>query len=143
MDRFLTIISRHISSVTFGLLLIIYYLVGKDSYLEFILPTDGRLLALGTLASVVVLYEISCKARREIIEKIDLITQELKVNALVQAVNLIYERYEKSTSPFITNEYAILEIGALRDTQKALGVNSYIEGRLRYLSSKIRRRASE
>ncbi len=63
----------------------------------------------------------------------------MEINRLVSAVNGMYGRFISSGDDFIDNEYTIKELAELVDNRNRLNVNSYTQGRLEYLQSKVLR----
>jgi len=136
---------QHVSSVSLAVTVISLYLMGDTKWLDPYLPENGKFLILCLLIGLVVVYELSILGAKRIdckVGKLDLKVQEvllnMEINSLVQAVNGLYGRFLASGDEFITNEYTIKELSDLTDKRLRLGVNSYTQGRLEFLNSKIK-----
>ena len=117
---------------------VIVYMYEDHGWIESILPAKGKPLAIMTLISVVFLFEFFSNWMRKSDVNMSIIDNRLQVQALKQDVNRIYDKFILSGDDFIDHEFTIREISELEDTRKLLGVNSYTQNTLRYLSSKIR-----
>jgi len=136
----------HISSFTLGILFIGFYLVGDNAWLDAWLPINGKPLAIFSLLAIVIVYELAIRGNKQVAkcikgisEQQHIILHRMDVNRLIQAVNGMYGRFENSEDEYIDNEYSIKELNELKDMRERLKVNSYTQGRLEFLCSKIRR----
>jgi len=136
----------HISSLTLAVLILGFYLIGNTEWIDTWLPINGKPLAIFTLLVIVIVYELSIYGNKVVncnISKLDgqihEILKQMEVNRLIQAVNAMYGRFESSGDVWLDNEYSIKELNELKDMRQRLNVNSYTQGRLEYLCTKIKR----
>jgi len=120
--------------------------MGEPDWLDDYLPINGKPLVLFLLVGLILVYElsitgqklISCKVSK-IDGKVEDVLKQMEINRLIHAVNGLYGRFETSGDVFIDNEYTIKELSELTDMRERLQINSYTQGRLNYLVSKIKR----
>jgi len=110
------------------------------------LPINGKPLAIFSLLAIMMVHERGvCRQKRTdaklllLSDKLSSVLHKMEVNRLIQAVNGLYGRFESSGDEYIENEYTIKELSELTDMRERLQVNSYTQGRLQYLLSKIKR----
>ena len=136
----------HVSSATITLVLCVLYISKETEWLATFLPTNGQPLALFTLISVLFLHEMNIKVQKRndlqyksLLERQSALARQIEVNRLVQAVNGLYGRVIASKEQCIDNEYTIKELAELNDARTRLGVNSYTQGKLEYLTGLVKR----
>jgi hypothetical protein len=140
LDRLL----GHTSSFTLVILLVLTYLLDKAHWLNDYLPTNGKPLVVVLLVSIIIVYELSIISHKNVQNQIGGIDSQVKdillqmeINRLVSAVNGLYGRFIASGDDYIDNEYTIKELAELVDNRERLQINSYTQGRLEFLCSKI------
>ena len=136
----------HMSSFTLVLVSIAVYLSGEHEWIDTWLPVNGKPLAVLSLLAIVIVYELAIYANKQLSADVKTIQgqqteilRHMEVNRLIQAVNGMYGRFETSKDTHIDNEYSIKELSELVDMRERLNINSYTQGRLEYLVSKIKR----
>ena len=136
----------HISSATVTLFLCVLYISKETEWLATFLPANGQPLAIFTLISVLFLHEMSIKVQmrgdsqyKSLLEKQNVLSKQMEINRLIQAVNGLYGRVIASNEQCIDNEYTIKELAELNDTRMRLNVNSYTQGKLEYLTGLVKR----
>lgn len=135
-------IKLHVSSVSLLILTFIWYFIFDDDlyFINDFLPEKGRPLFIFMVISGVILYEVFYYRTNELSKKIDNIAHEMAVNRVKGAIGSLYSAFMMSGDEFIDNELTIREISDLESECERLGVNSYNQGKLSYLSGQIRRR---
>lgn len=139
IDGLLKRLTSHISSVAIALLLLIIYIMDGSPFLDPYLPVNGKPLVVFMLLSIVILWELITKGQKSVDGRIDHLGTQLEEHRLVSSVNGVYGRFLSSGDEFIDNEWTIKELAQLKDTRERLGINSYTQGRLEFLESKIKR----
>jgi predicted PurR-regulated permease PerM len=137
----------HISSFSVGLVLTAVAIVDRSDQLRQYLPQDGsvtKILVLVLIIAVAVGYELAAYKRKQFQEQItdvqdqvQNILHQMEVNQLIAAVNGLYGRFMTSGDEYIDNEYTIKELAELVDTRERLKINSYTQGRIEFLCSKV------
>ena len=145
MQGLIDLLKGHFSSISLSILLYAGYLFDGNALDEW-LPLNGKPLAVFSLLGVVLVYELSVYRQKEtdkkllsLNEKLSSVLHRMEINRLVQAVNGLHGRFETSGDEYITNEYTIKELNELIDMRERLNVNSYTQGKLEYLITKIKR----
>jgi hypothetical protein len=138
-------LSCHVSSFTLVSLLFITYLLDKTHWINSYLPENGKPFVVFLLVAIVIIYELSVithSSTQNQISEVDLqvkaILHQMEINRLVSSVNAMYTCFIQSKDEFIDNVYTIKELSELTDSRKRLGINSYTQGRIEYLQSKVR-----
>jgi len=137
----LTRLSSHVSSFSLVVIGFICYFI-FDNNLDFInqfLPVQGKPLFVFMLISIVLMYELMCYRAKFVNQKIDQILHEIATNRVKGAVGAMYAAYIDSGDEYIDNEFTIKELNELSAAREKLGVNSYTQGKLKFLESKVRR----
>lgn len=134
----LKIIKKHLSSFSLVLLFISAYIYGGHDWVNSILPINGKPLAVFTLLGLSLVYELTSYSHKKTYARLEEVARTVEVGQLTTAINSMYFRFVASGDESITNEYTIREIGYLEDTRERLQINSYVQGRLEYLQSKIK-----
>lgn len=130
----------HISSVTLAAGFVIVYMFGGHEWLDALLPINGKPLVSFMLVSLVALYELTAFRQMEMIKDLLDLKVDQQVLGLRSEVDLAYLRFELSHEEIISNEDTIRQIDSLCDRCSALGVNSYTQGRIAALKSKVHRK---
>lgn len=136
----------HISTLTILFGVTGVYILGNPEWVRQYLPENGEPLTLFLLFGLVLIYELSLRGQKiiegkvtKMSDKIDVVSTQIQTTSLMQAVNGMYGRFIVSGDKFIDNEYTIKELYELYDMREKLNVNSYTQGRLEFLKSKIKR----
>lgn len=129
----------HVSSVTLLLLVGVIYVLGNPAWLNTYMPFNGEHLDAFLAIGLVIVYHLSERGQKKLICKVDCISKHMEINRLVQSVNTLHSRFDDSGDEWITHEYTIKELAELTDMRKRLKVNSYTQGKLNYLATKIKR----
>jgi len=134
-------LSAHISSFSLIMLCFIaYFLFNNDlNFINEFLPSKGKPLFIFVLMSIVVIHELMSRRVRFVNKKIDEILHEIAINRVKGAVSSMYTSFIESGDDFIENEFTIKELSELSSERERLGVNSYTQGKLKFLESKVRR----
>ena len=131
----------HLSSFSLIVVGFICYFL-FDRKLDFIndyLPEQGKPLFVFMLLSIVLMYELMCYRAKFVNKKIEQILHEIETNRVKGAVGALYAAFIESGDEYIDNEFTIKELNELSATRERLGVNSYTQGKLKFLESKVRR----
>lgn len=146
MDVALKLLKGHLSSTGLTLVFAMIYMLDGSAWLDSYLPVNGKPLALFTLVAVLVLHEFGIKRQaetvqlyKELIQQNADLTHQLRVDRLKAAVNAMYREFMASEDQWIESELALKELAELTDERDALDQNSYVQGRLGYLNSRVRR----
>jgi len=134
-------LSAHISRFSLIVLAFIcYFSVGDElSFINGFLPSKGKPLFVFTLLSIVLMYELVRYRAKFVDSKIDEILYEISANRVKGAVGALYATFMESGDEYIDNEFTIKELNELSAQREKLGVNSYTQGKLKFLESKVRR----
>lgn len=139
LNELLKRLLKHTSSLTLVVLIGVLYLLGNHSWLDAYLPINGKPLVISLAVSLIFVYELIGSRVNLIDTKIKEVLCQMEVNRLIQAVNGLYGRFIASGDTVIDNEYTIKELLELVDMRTKLDINSYTQGRLEFLVSKIKR----
>ena len=139
-------LSYHLSSITLVALLLLTLILDKGHWINGYLPTNGKPLVVFLLIAIVIVYELSIISHSkvqgqigEVGNQVDTILHQMEVNRLVTAVNTMHSCFLQSEHDYIENEYTIKELAELTDTRERLQVNSYTQGKIEFLQSKVLR----
>lgn len=137
---------KHISSLSLLFLTLVFYVAGNPLWLSSYLPDNSKPLLIFLLISLAAVYEMAAFGHKHTAVKltnlgnsVETILHQMEVNRLIQSVNGMYGRFVNSGDEWIDNDYSIKELSELKDMRDRLDVNSYTQGRLEYLCSKIKR----
>ena len=121
-------ISKHVSTVVLSTGVVIYYILSDHEWVNSLLPENGKPLVIFMLVSIVMLHE-----------QVKKISRQMTVHAVTVSVDGLYRQYLVSDNEFIRDEATIQEIDETYDQLKKLGMNSYRQKKIEFLSSKIER----
>mgnify|MGYP000054493444 CR=1 FL=1 len=136
----------HVSSFTLVVLMTLTFVLDKSHWINQYLPTNGKPLVVFLLVAIVIVYELSIishsKVQLQISEvsiEVKAILHQMEINRLVASVNAMHTCFVQSKDEYIDNEYTIRELAELTDNRERLKVNSYTQGKLEFLQSKVLR----
>lgn len=139
-------LAYHLSSISIIAILAITYLMDKTHWINQYLPTNGKPLVVFLLVLIIVVYELSILSHAKVQDQIgevgtqvNTILHQMEINRLVASVNAMHTCFVQSKDEYIDNEYTIKELSELTDNRNRLGVNSYTQGKIEYLQSKVLR----
>jgi len=150
MNTIITLLKGFVSPKTLIMLIALLFVFSDANpfVVELItlkLPQNGRIIAFITLLGLIVLYELiqrdrtSCdNGTTEIKEHINVLKNVVEKANLISDVNSAFTEFQANDREYITGEYYIKEIMTLSDTRQRLGVNSYTQNKLDFLTSKIK-----
>ena len=131
-------LKKHISSVGFGFLLLMSYILDNHKWMDELIPSNIQPFALITILMIAILYEFSYKRYKELKELVLKIEKDQKVLSLKAAVNGLYHRVSMSGDKYIDTEYARLELASLTDELIKLKVNSYTQKKIEELNEMVK-----
>lgn len=149
LNDLMKLLKQHVSTGGFLVLSLGVYLFSDNNpqikeLIDSILPTNGRVLAFGTLLGLIFTYELSLrnstankKDNNKVKEQLTSLELLIEKRHLIADTNSAFTEFKNSGKTKITGKYYIKEILTLRDTRERLQVNSYTQRKIEYLVDKI------
>ena len=122
----------------------VWYVLGDYGWLDSYMPIQGEPLVVTIFIGTILATEVALKKHKQISDRFDEVSELIRetakaheVGTIRHRVNSIYQAFLDSKDEHITNDFTVRQLADLQDKMTSCGINSYSQGQMEYLRSKI------